>query len=298
MKIYKKKPEWLKVRIDNTPEFKEITDLVDVQGLNTVCRSAKCPNISDCWSRRTATFMILGDICTRSCSFCAVKTGKPGVVDTHEPIRVAEAVKKLDLKYVVITSVDRDDLDDGGASIFAAVIKEIKMLMPSCKVEVLIPDFKGDKKALSIVFDAKPDVLNHNIETIARLYKTVRPQAQYKRSLELLAYAKEMGMTTKTGFMVGLGESVEEIHEILKHIKEHNVDIVTIGQYLQPSRKHSEVEKYYTPEEFKNFKKFGENVIGIDHIESGPLIRSSYHADEIVENIEKEVPKAPVYPKK
>ena len=286
MKIYQKKPDWLRVRIDNTPEFKEITDLVNVKGLNTVCKDAKCPNISDCWSRRTATFMILGNICTRNCNFCAVKTGIPPKYDLEEPKRVAEAVKKLDLRYVVITSVTRDELEDGGAAIFAETINEIKKVLPSCKVEVLIPDFKGDRKALDIVLEAKPDVLNHNIETVARLYKVIRPQAEYKRSLELLTYAGERGFTTKTGFMVGLGETTEEIHNVLKHIKEHQIDIVTIGQYLQPSRKHAEVEKYYTPEEFKEFKKYGENILGIEHIESGPLIRSSYHADEIVEKLD------------
>lgn len=286
MKIYQKKPEWLRVRIDNTAEFKEITDLVAVKGLNTVCKDAKCPNISDCWSRRTATFMILGNVCTRSCTFCAVQTGKPAPVDTEEPKRVAEAVQKLNLKYAVITSVNRDELPDGGASLFADTITEIRKILPSCKVEVLIPDFKGDHEALDIVLNAKPDVLNHNVETVKRLYKTIRPQARYERSLEVLSYAKEQGFTTKTGFMVGLGETTEEIHEILQHIKDHQVDIVTIGQYLQPSRAHAQVVKYYTPDEFREFKSYGENIIGIGHIESGPLIRSSYHADEVAEKLD------------
>ena len=286
MKIYQKKPEWLRVRIDNTAEFKEITDLVAVKGLNTVCKDARCPNISDCWSRRTATFMILGNVCTRNCTFCAVKTGKPAPVDTEEPKRVAEAVKKLNLKYAVITSVNRDELPDGGAAIFADTISEIRKILPSCKVEVLIPDFKGDHQALDIVLAAKPDVLNHNVETIERLYKTIRPQARYHQSLQVLSHAKEQGFTTKTGFMVGLGETTEEIKEILQHIKDHRVDIVTIGQYLQPSRGHAPVVKYYTPDEFREFKSFGENIIGIHHIESGPLIRSSYHADEVAEKLD------------
>ncbi|GAB4181491.1 MAG: lipoyl synthase [Calditrichia bacterium] len=284
MKIYHKKPEWLRVRKDNTVEYSEVNNLIVEHDLHTVCKSARCPNANDCWSRRTATFMILGDVCTRSCRFCAVKTGKPPKLDLEEPIRVAEAVGKLELKYAVITSVNRDELEDGGASVFAATIREIRKIRPECKIEVLIPDFKGDFKALDVVLEAGPDVLNHNVETVERLYKEIRPQAKYKRSLDVLYHAKEAGFITKSGFMVGLGEETEEIHQLLRDLREHRVDIVTIGQYLQPSLNHAVVKKYYHPKEFYEFKRFGESI-GIPHVESGPLVRSSYHADEVEEKL-------------
>lgn len=286
MRIYKKKPEWLRVRKDNTLEYSEVNQLIEKYNLHTVCKSARCPNANDCWSRRTATFMILGDICTRSCRFCAVKTGRPTHLDTEEPYRVADAVKKLDLKYAVITSVNRDELKDGGARIFAETIKQIRKVQPDCKIEVLIPDFKGDLDALNIVLDAKPDVLNHNVETVKRLYKEIRPQAKYDRSLKVLRHAKEKGFITKSGFMVGLGETLEEIKELLQDLYEHGVDIVTIGQYLQPSLQHAEVKRYYHPKEFIELKKIGEEI-GISHVESGALVRSSYHADEVEEKLRK-----------
>jgi lipoic acid synthetase len=284
MKIYKKKPEWLRVRKDNTKEYSEVNQLIETHNLHTVCKSARCPNANDCWSRRTATFMILGDVCTRSCRFCAVKTGRPEILDLEEPYRVADAVKKLNLKYAVITSVNRDELEDGGASVFAETIRQIRKVQPECKVEVLIPDFKGDHKALDIVLDARPDVLNHNVETVKRLYREIRPQAKYERSLKVLQYAKEKGFITKSGFMVGLGEEWDEIVELLSDLKDHGVDIVTIGQYLQPSLKHAEVKKYYHPREFVELKKIGEKM-GIPHVESGALVRSSYHADEVEEKL-------------
>lgn len=288
MKIYHKKPEWLRVRIDNTKEYKEVHDLIEQNQLHTVCKSARCPNASDCWSRRTATFMILGDICTRSCRFCAVKTGRPQTLDEDEPYRVARAVKTLNLSYAVITSVNRDELPDGGAIIFARTIEEIRKIQPNCKIEVLIPDFKGDEKALDIVLEAAPDVLNHNVETVKRLYREIRPQAKYERSLKVLQYAKDKGFITKSGFMVGLGEEWNEIEELLSDLHAHQVDIVTIGQYLQPSLNHAPVIRYYHPEDFHQMKKYGESI-GIPHVEAGPLVRSSYHADEVEQKLRKEV---------
>lgn len=288
MKIYHKKPEWLRVRIDNTKEYKEVHDLIEQNQLHTVCKSARCPNASDCWSRRTATFMILGDICTRSCRFCAVKTGRPQTLDEDEPYRVARAVKTLNLSYAVITSVNRDELPDGGAIIFARTIEEIRKIQPNCKIEVLIPDFKGDEKALDIVLEAAPDVLNHNVETVKRLYREIRPQAKYERSLKVLQYAKDKGFIAKSGFMVGLGEEWNEIEELLSDLHAHQVDIVTIGQYLQPSLNHAPVIRYYHPEDFHQMKKYGESI-GIPHVEAGPLVRSSYHADEVEQKLRKEV---------
>ncbi|MFQ5628771.1 MAG: lipoyl synthase [bacterium] len=276
-----RRPQWLKVRLPNSPVYSNIKGIVNSHALNTVCQEARCPNMAECWSRGTATFMILGEICTRSCGFCAVKTGRPGALDWDEPRRVAEAVEKMGVRHAVITSVNRDERKDGGAPIFAGTIREIRKRLPECTVEVLIPDFKGSEEALQIVIDAKPDILNHNVETAPRLYRTVRPQANYRQSLTLLLRAKRAGMRTKSGFMVGIGEQVDEIYDLLRDLRKHEVDIVTIGQYLQPTPKHLPVARFVHPEEFERFKEFGQEL-GIGHVESGPLARSSYHAEEQV----------------
>ncbi|MCI0496294.1 lipoyl synthase [candidate division KSB1 bacterium] len=270
-------PRWLKVPLPAGNNFQDVRRLIEQYQLNTVCQSAHCPNIGDCWGKRTATFMILGDVCTRNCRFCAVQPGVPGIVDTDEPMRVAEAVKTLSLRYAVITSVTRDDLPDGGASIFAATIREIKKAAPSCRVEVLIPDFQGSVPALSAVIAAKPDVLNHNVETVPSLYPIVRPQADFRRSLNVLASAKQQGMITKTGLMVGLGETLEEVIAVMQELRDVNCDLLTLGQYLQPSSEHLAIDRYVTPEEFKRLKQIGMDL-GFLHVEAGPLVRSSYHA--------------------
>ena len=274
-----RRPEWLKVKIPTGENYLNLKKLVAEKKLNTVCEDARCPNMAECWSRKTATFMILGEVCTRSCGFCSVKLGKPDAIDYDEPRRVAESVKELGLKFAVITSVNRDDQKHGGADVFALVIKEINRQVPECKVEVLIPDFRGDKESLDIVLDAKPDILNHNIETVPRMYHYVRPQANYERTLELLTRAKERGFTTKSGFMVGLGETNEEILDLMRDLKRVNCDIITIGQYLRPTKNHLPVQRYVHPDEFRKFKNIGIEM-GFRHVESGPLVRSSYHADE------------------
>ena len=276
-----RRPEWLKIRLPNSPEYGRIKNLVDDHQLNTVCKEARCPNLGECWSRGTATFMILGDVCTRSCGFCAVKTGRPNLLDLDEPRRVADAVEKMQVRHAVITSVNRDELVDGGASIFAETIRLIRQQVPECQVEVLIPDFQGDEKALNIVIAARPDVLNHNVETVPRLYRRVRPQGKYQQSLILLQRSKKAGMLTKSGFMVGLGEESEEVYDLLRDLHEYGVDIVTIGQYLQPTPAHLPVARFVRPEEFAQFKEFGMQL-GFRHVESGPLVRSSYHAEEHV----------------
>ncbi|MBA2712463.1 MAG: lipoyl synthase, partial [Rubrobacteraceae bacterium] len=242
---------------------------------------ARCPNIGECWNNRTATFMILGNVCTRSCGFCAVLTGKPSELDLDEPHRVADAAKQMGLEHAVITSVNRDELSDGGASIFAGTIHAIRDEVPGCAVEVLTPDFKGDRDAIKTVIDARPDTFNHNIETVPRLYFAVRPQAKYERSLEVLRYAKELNPEglTKSGFMVGLGEVEEEIHQTMRDLRDHEVDILTIGQYLRPSENHLPMSRYYTPKEFASLRQYGFSL-GFRHVESGPLVRSSYHAHE------------------
>jgi lipoic acid synthetase len=273
-----KRPDWLKVRLQVNENFMKVRKIVDLNRLHTVCEEARCPNISECWSRGTATFMILGDICTRSCGFCAVKTGRPVGVDFDEPRRVAEAVKKMNLKHAVITSVNRDELKDGGASIFAETIRQIRKLVPECRVEVLIPDFKGDESALDIVIDARPDILNHNVETVPRLYPSVRPQAKYERSLNILDYCKRRGLITKTGMMLGIGERVEEVIDVMRDLRSIDVDILTLGQYLQPTRMHLPVDRFVTPREFDMLKKLGLEM-GFRYVESGPLVRSSYHAE-------------------
>ncbi len=274
-----RRPEWLKVKIPAGENYFSLKQLVLDKKLNTVCEDARCPNIAECWARKTATFMILGDICTRSCGFCSVKLGKPDALDFDEPRRVAESVKQLGLKHAVITSVNRDDQKYGGADIFAMVIKEIKRLAPECKVEVLIPDFRGVWEALDIVLEAKPDILSHNIETVKRLYHFVRPQAVYERTLELLKIAKDKGAVTKSGFMVGLGETDEEIIEEMKDLRSVDCDILTIGQYLRPTKDHLPVQRYVHPNDFMKYKHSGLEL-GFKHVESGALVRSSYHADE------------------
>jgi lipoic acid synthetase len=278
-----RRPEWLKVKVPGGPGYMEIKSLVNKHHLHTVCEEARCPNIAECWSRRTATFMILGDVCTRSCGFCAVKTGRPIGIDFDEPRRVADAVVRLNLRHAVITSVNRDELPDGGAGIFAATIREIRRRMSGCSIEVLIPDFRGDEFALNVVIAAKPDILNHNTETIARLYSTVRPQADYEQSLTLLSRAKVAGMLTKSGFMTGLGETIDEAKELLSDLHRAGVDIATIGQYLQPTPQHLPVRRFVSPQEFNELRDYGLQL-GLRHVEAGPLVRSSYHADTQAES--------------
>jgi len=276
------RPEWLKVRYFGGENYQELKRIMRTLDLHTVCESARCPNMGECWEHRTATFMILGNICTRSCGFCAVPSGKPASApDEDEPYRVAEAVEKMGLRYAVVTSVNRDDQPDGGAAIFARTIAEIRRRVPGCKVEVLIPDFRGDWNALDTVLAARPDVLNHNTETVPRLYRQVRKGAIYERSLELLRRAKEAmpEVPTKTGLMLGLGETREEVLDAMRDLAAQNVDILTLGQYLQPTREHLPVIRFVTPAEFDEFKVLGEPM-GFKHVESGPLVRSSYHAFE------------------
>lgn len=277
------RPDWLKVRAPGGPNYTDLQQLVSDLRLHTVCESARCPNIGDCWERRSATFMILGDICTRACGFCAIKTGRPLELDREEPERVAEAIEHLGLRFAVITSVNRDELPDGGAEIFAETIRAVRRRSPQTGIEVLIPDFEGNEEALRCVMDARPDILNHNMESIERLYKLVRPQAKYWRSLELLRRAKAMDPTvvTKSGMMLGVGEELDEVREAMRHLREVDCDVLTLGQYLRPSAKHIPVVRYVTPEEFALLKEEG-LAMGFRHVESGPLVRSSYHADEQV----------------
>lgn len=280
-RLRQKRPDWLKVRLPFGKGYNEVKQIVENHGLHTVCEEARCPNTGECWGRRIATFMILGDVCTRSCGFCAVKTGKPLFLDRDEPRRVAEAVRKMRLAHAVITSVNRDELPDGGASIFAETIRQIRLKVPGCRVEVLIPDFKGDISALRIVIGAKPDILNHNTETVPRLYRPVRPQGRYEWSLTVLKAAKRMGMVTKSGLMLGIGETTEEVLAVMRDLIAVHVDILTLGQYLQPTKNHLPVERFVPPDEFEFLKKEGLQM-GFGHVESGPLVRSSYHADEQV----------------
>lgn len=276
-----RKPEWLKINLETNPEFVQLKRLMRSQSLHTVCEEARCPNIFECWNRRTATFMILGDICTRNCGFCAVHSGMPTELDLAEPQRVADACAEMNLRHVVVTSVARDDLDDGGAGIFAATIRAIREKCPHTGIEVLIPDFQGRWEDLETVLAAGPDVLNHNVETVRRLTPRVRSKATYDRSLELLRRAKEMKpqVITKSSIMVGLGETWDELLETLDDLRSNRVDVVTIGQYLRPTRRHLAVEKFYAPEEFEKLRQEGFKR-GFAHVESGPLVRSSYHADE------------------
>ena len=275
------RPPWLKVRFPAGPNFQAIQDLMRGQELHTVCEEARCPNIGDCWSRGTATFMILGDTCSRSCGFCAVKTGRGGTVDTGEPARVALAVQRMGLRHAVVTSVNRDELEDGGASIFADTIRWIRRLSPETTIEVLIPDFKGDELALAAVIDARPEILNHNTETVPRLYREVRPQAIYTRSLALLRRAKDLDPSglTKSGVMVGLGETRAELLQVFADLAGNNVDILTVGQYLRPTPRYLPVQRYWLPEEFADLAEAA-LTLGSRHVEAGPLVRSSYHADE------------------
>jgi len=283
------RPEWLKVRASTTGEYEEVRGLMRRLSLVTVCEEARCPNIHECWAReRTATFMLMGDICTRHCGFCAVGKGKPGALDPEEPGRVAEAAAELRLSHAVVTSVNRDDLEDGGAAHFAATIRAIRQRLPGCTVEVLIPDFRGDARALETVLSEEPEILNHNTETVPRLYRRVRPDARYEQSLELLARADARrrrtgsAMKTKSGVMAGLGESFEELLATLADLRAAGCDIATVGQYLQPYEKRLPVERYYTPEEFDRLRVEGE-AMGFLRVESGPLVRSSYHAKRALE---------------
>ena len=282
------KPEWLRIRLGDPTNQNHLLRLIEGLNLHTVCQEAKCPNIFECWTNRTATFMLGGDICTRHCGFCAVGKGAPGSLDVDEPRHVAEAVRHLNLAHTVITSVNRDDLPDGGAAHWAETIRQVRAHNPECKVEVLIPDFNGDQAALNTVLDAQPDVLNHNTETIARLYRRVRPDAQYQQSLTLLERAaarrdeEQRGMLTKSGIMVGLGEDFEEVVELMKDLRAVSCDVMTIGQYLQPSARRLPVERYVTPAEFDRWREVGMQM-GFRHVQSSPLTRSSYHAREQAE---------------
>ena len=274
-----KRPDWLKVRLPIGENFSDLKNLMRDKNLNTVCEEARCPNIGECWNHRTATFMILGDTCTRSCGFCNIKVGIPNTLDLDEPQRVAEAVAKLQLRHVVLTSVDRDELKDGGASIFVETIRLIRELTPTCTIETLIPDFKGEVASFDIIMKNPPDILNHNLETVPRLYHAVRPQAKYQRSLDLITWFKRKGLKTKSGIMVGIGETNEEVFETMKELVGAGCDILTIGQYLQPTKNHLPVDRYVTLEEFARFKEEG-MTFGFKIVESAPLVRSSYHADE------------------
>ncbi len=278
-----RKPEWLKVRFPGGPNYMRLKGLMREKRLHTVCEEAHCPNIGECWQAGTATFMILGDTCTRACAFCAVKSGRPLALDTDEPVRVAQAVRRMGLTHAVVTSVNRDDQPDGGASIFAATIRSIRRLSPGTSVEVLIPDFMGNWEALATVMDERPEILNHNTETVPRLYRRVRPKARYERTLELLLRAKEMdpGGITKSGVMVGLGETKHELLLVMARLVDVGCDVLTVGQYLRPSVKHAPVERYYRPEEFEELAEAGRRL-GFRHVEAGPLVRSSYHAERQV----------------
>lgn len=275
-----RRPPWLRVAAADSPKYRELAGLFRGKSLHTVCEEAMCPNIGECWGRGTATFLLMGDTCTRSCGFCKIETGRPGSLDPDEPRRVGESVAAMGLHHAVLTSVNRDEQADGGAWVFAESIQWIRRLQPNCTVEVLIPDFRGDERALRTVMEARPEILNHNTETVPRLYRTVRPQAKYARSLELLRSAKAIDpqALTKSGIMVGLGETWGEILVVMDDLRGHDVDILTIGQYLQPSRFHLPIEAYYLPEQFAELKAEGERR-GFRWVESGPLVRSSYHAD-------------------
>ncbi|MGP0586537.1 lipoyl synthase [Paenibacillus timonensis] len=287
--IQEPKPDWIRIKLTTGDNYQDIKQMMRSKTLHTVCEEARCPNIYECWANRTATFMILGDICTRACRFCAVNTGLPTELDLQEPQRVAEAAEQMSLQHCVVTSVARDDLKDGGASIFAGTIKALRERLPLCNVEVLIPDFQGDEEALRIVMEAKPDILNHNIETVERMSDRVRAKAKYRRSLELLQRAKAMKpeIPTKSSIMLGVGEEWDEILQAMDDLRAVDCDILTIGQYLQPTPQHLRVEKYYTPEQFAELKEEGMKR-GFSHVESGPLVRSSYHAHEQVNSAKKQ----------
>lgn len=273
------KPKWLKAKLPTGPEYHSVNELVQTNKLHTVCQSAQCPNMGECWTRGTATLMILGNVCTRSCGFCAIDTGRPPELDLGEPARVADAIAKMGLKHAVITSVARDDLKDGGASVWATTIRAIRHRNPQTAVEVLIPDFQGRYEHLDIVLEAKPDILNHNVETVDRLQRLVRKTASYQKSLDVLRHAKKRGFTTKSGIMLGLGERQYEIETCLRDMRKAGIDIITIGQYLQPTPTHLPVYRWVKPEEFNHWKTFGLKI-GFGVVESAPLVRSSYHAEE------------------
>jgi lipoic acid synthetase len=274
-------PSWFKVQAKTGPDYLDIKQTMDRLKLHTICEEARCPNRWECWNARTATFLILGDICTRRCHYCSVQTGRPLAVDYEEPRRVAEAIQALGLRHAVITSVNRDELTDGGAAIFAETIRQTRTLSPGCTIEVLIPDFEGNQEALAMVCDGKPEILNHNIETVPRLFPAIRPQGKYQRSIELLGRAKQLGMRTKSGLILGMGESMNEAREVMRDLRSVGCDIITIGQYLQPTREHLPVARFYDPSEFAMLKEEG-MALGFTHVESGPLVRSSYHAEQQV----------------
>lgn len=278
-----RKPEWMRVRISDVNKLNKVSNVLDSFNLNTVCVAANCPNRVDCYSKKTATFMILGDICTRNCTFCNVTKGRPTELDMKEPEKIAIAVKELGIKHVVITSVTRDDLEDGGASVFAECVHEIRKTSPHSTIELLIPDLQGNWDALKMIVDAKPDVINHNIETVPRLYTKVRPKAGYQRSLELLEKVRELDPTIrrKSGIMVGLGEYTEEVHDTIRNLLDYSCEILTIGQYLPPSDGHVKMERYITPEEFDEYKDFALKL-GFDYVASSPMVRSSYNASEAI----------------
>ena len=280
---HKRLPPWLRVKFNNNQAFHQVNSLIQGQSLHTVCEEALCPNRGECWGSGTATFLLLGDVCTRTCKFCDIKHGRPGALDWDEPERIAQSVKTMNLTHAVVTSVNRDERRDGGAPIFAMLLRRIRQIHPQCSVEVLIPDFKGSLEALKIVIDAGPDILNHNLETVPQLFKTIQPQSSLKASRDTLVNAKKLDpdMITKSGLMVGLGESMEQIKETMREIRSWDVDILTIGQYLQPSRNHLQVERFYPPEEFEELKAYGEEL-GFKWVESAPLVRSSYQAADQV----------------
>ena len=277
--VSRRLPSWFKVEARTSPDYLDIKQTVDRLNLHTICEEARCPNRWECWNARTATFLILGDICTRRCHYCSVETGRPRAVDYDEPQRVAEAVRALRLRHAVITSVNRDELAEGGATIFAETIRLTRRVNPDCTIEVLIPDFEGNEAALAIVCSEKPEILNHNIETVPRLFPSLRPQGKYLRSIELLDRAKQRGMKTKSGLIVGMGETLDEVRAVLRDLRAVNCDIVTIGQYLRPTREHVSVARFYDPAEFARLKTEG-LALGFTHVESGPLVRSSYHAEQ------------------
>ena len=283
-----KRPDWLKVKLPTGHNYSDVRNLMREKKLNTVCEEAKCPNIAECWNHRTATFMILGDTCTRSCGFCNIKVGMPTELDIDEPRRVVDAIKQLDLRHAVITSVNRDELEDGGATIFKECVRILREEKSDCTIEILIPDFKGEEKAFEIIMQSPPDILNHNLETVKRLYHAVRPQAKYERSLNLIRwFSREAGsrfagkskrLRTKSGIMIGIGEKTEEVLELMKDLYNHGCEIMTIGQYLQPTKVHLPVDRFVTPEEFRMYREEGLKM-GFKVVESSPLVRSSYHAD-------------------
>jgi lipoic acid synthetase len=280
-------PSWFKVNAQTGPDYLDIKQTMDSLKLHTICEEARCPNRWECWNARTATFLILGNICTRRCHYCSVETGRPLAIDHSEPQRVAEAVQALGLRHAVITSVNRDELPDGGASIFAETIRHTRMLSPGCTIEVLIPDFEGNEAALTTVCIEKPEILNHNIETVRRLFPSLRPQGKYQRSIELLGRAKQQGMTTKSGLILGMGETMDEAREVMRDLRSVGCDIITIGQYLQPTKQHLPVVRFYDPSEFALLKEEG-MAIGFVHVESGPLVRSSYHAEPHISQMQRE----------